>query len=141
MRPYPLFSRSSFFTRQIFAFILVFGLYNPSGRAYVEWLMTGDANLLWRLTVGVAILFVLRLALVIAWRALGVYGTASFGLLALFSVASAAQLYAFDTWSIQMTLLATISLYLGTGMSWSGIMHRLSRQVQSVSIAQARSPL
>jgi hypothetical protein len=142
MRPYPLFSLNSLIVRLLFAFMLVFGTYNPSGRSYVHWLTAAEeVSLLWRVTVGIMLLVVLRTVVIIVWRALGIYGSGSFLLVALLVAASTASVHDFDGWAMQMMALSLLALYFGFGLSWSGMLYRLSRQVQSFSIGQARSLL
>jgi hypothetical protein len=69
------FTAGSFFGRWLFAIILVFGTYNPSGFSYVSWFLAEDTSL-------GPVVAVVGLVLLIAWMiylratflALGVVG-------------------------------------------------------------------
>lgn len=137
MRPYPLFGTSSFVVRVLLACLLVFGTYNPSGTSYLHWLFgdSGDSLLL-RITVGVALLFVYRMVVMISWRALGNSGVVILLVLLLLVWYSLWRWTAADGWIVQTSLLGVVAAFFGIGLSYSGILYRLSRQVQSADISQ-----
>jgi len=138
MRPYPLFSTSSFIARLLFACLLVYGTYNPSGTSYLHWLFSDSGgSVLVKTTVGVALIFVYRMVVVVSWRALGRLGAVTL-LLLLFLVWMALWRWvAADSWMVVTSLLGMIAAFFGVGLSYSGILYRLSRQVQSTSINQS----
>lgn len=141
-RSYPLFSLSSLIVRFSFAFLVVFGIYNPSGVSYVHWLLAGRAvDLPVRMLIALGLAAIIRVIVVISWRSLGLFGMASFFIITIATVLSLGELIDVDAWVVQATLLSMIALYFGLGMCWSGILYRISRQVQSTSIAQNQSIL
>lgn len=129
------FSWLGFFMRLIFAFVLVFVTFNPTGYSYFHWLK----SVLPAVNPYIALA---GIALIIGWaifiratlRSLGPVGIA----LALALQACLVWLFIDLGWfdwknmgALSWVSLATISVILGVGMSWSHIRRRLSGQVDT----------
>jgi hypothetical protein len=126
------FTVGSFFGRWLFACILVFGTYNPSGYSYVSWLMQESTELGPEVAV-------VGLILLIAWI---IYLRATFLALGVVGITLGSALFAAIIWlfvdiglfSIDSTsiiaylALLLLSVILATGMSWSHIRRRLTGQ-------------
>ena len=128
---------SSIVVRMILVFGLVFGTYNPSGYSYVHWLFSWPVeNLLLKIFSGMVLIFLFWVVFSITRLALGRFGTVFLLLTFLAFVGTLWQfdLLPSDTWLGQVTLLAFISLYLTSGLVFSALRHRLSGQVESVSL-------
>ena len=126
------FTAGSFLGRWIFAVILVFGSYNPSGHSYISWLLAEQT------TFG-PVVVIAGLVLLIAWV---IYLRATFLSMGWLGVSLGAALFASIIWllvnigwlSLDSTGVITylalllLSLILATGMSWSHIRRRLTGQ-------------
>ena len=126
------FTAGSFLGRWIFAVILVFGSYNPSGHSYITWLMAEQ-------TVFGPVVAISGLVLLIAWI---IYLRATFLSMGWLGVSLGVALFASIIWllvnigwlSLDSTGVITylalllLSLILATGMSWSHIRRRLTGQ-------------
>jgi hypothetical protein len=126
-------SWSGFGLRLLFALVVVFGTYNPTGYSYFHW---GIQNMppFDPLRVVVGILFVIGWVIFIraTMRSLGGVG------LALAAVLCAALLWLFIDWgwidkdsvkAITYAALFIITFIMAIGMSWSHVRRRLSGQV------------
>ena len=126
------FTAGSFLGRWIFAVILVFGSYNPSGHSYISWLLAEQ-------TAFGPVVVIAGLVLLIAWI---IYLRATFLSMGWLGVSLGAALFASIIWllvnigwlSLDSTGVITylalllLSLILATGMSWSHIRRRLTGQ-------------
>ena len=126
------FTAGSFLERWIFAVILVFGSYNPSGHSYITWLLAEQ-------TAFGPVVVIAGLVLLIAWI---IYLRATFLSMGWLGVSLGAALFASIIWllvnigwlSLDSTGVITylalllLSLILATGMSWSHIRRRLTGQ-------------
>jgi len=126
------FTAGSFLGRWIFAVVLVFGSYNPSGHSYITWLMAEQ-------TVFGPVVAISGLVLLIAWI---IYLRATFLSMGWLGVSLGVALFASIIWllvnigwlSLDSTGVITylalllLSLILATGMSWSHIRRRLTGQ-------------
>ena len=126
------FTAGSFLGRWIFAVILVFGSYNPSGHSYITWLLAEQ-------TAFGPVVVIAGLVLLIAWI---IYLRATFLSMGWLGVSLGAALFASIIWllvnigwlSLESTGVITylalllLSLILATGMSWSHIRRRLTGQ-------------
>ena len=126
------FTAGSFLGRWIFAVILVFGSYNPSGHSYITWLLAEQ-------TAFGPVVVIAGLVLLIAWI---IYLRATFLSMGWLGVSLGAALFASIIWLLVnigwlsldstgvITYLALLlmSLILATGMSWSHIRRRLTGQ-------------
>ena len=126
------FTAGSFLGRWIFAVILVFGSYNPSGHSYISWLLAEQ-------TAFGPVVAIAGLVLLIAWI---IYLRATFLSMGWLGVSLGAALFASIIWllvnigwlSLDSTGVITylalllLSLILATGMSWSHIRRRLTGQ-------------
>ena len=126
------FTAGSFLGRWLFAILLVFGTYNPSGYSYISWLLAKETEF------GPMVL-IIGLLLVIAWT---IYLRATFLSLGWLGVLLGTALFASIIWllvnigwlSLDSTGVITylalllLSLILAAGMSWSHIRRRLTGQ-------------
>ena len=126
------FTAGSFLGRWIFAVVLVFGSYNPSGHSYITWLMAEQ-------TVFGPVVAISGLVLLIAWI---IYLRATFLSMGWLGVSLGVALFASIIWLlvnigwlsldstgvISYLALLLLSLILATGMSWSHIRRRLTGQ-------------
>ena len=126
------FTAGSFLGRWLFAVILVFGSYNPSGYSYISWLLAEQTEFGPVVTIA-------GLLLLTAWV---IYLHATFLSMGWLGVSLGAALFASIIWllvnigwlSLDSTAVITylalllLSLILATGMSWSHIRRRLTGQ-------------
>ena len=126
------FTAGSYLGRWVFAILLVFGTYNPSGYSYASWLLDEQ-------TAFGPVVAIVGLVLLIAWI---IYLRATFLSMGWLGVTLGAALFAAIIWLLVdvgwlsmdstgiITYLALIllSLILATGMSWSHIRRRLTGQ-------------
>ena len=126
------FTAGSFAGRWVFAAILVFGSYNPSGYSYIGWLLAEE-------TVFGPVLAIIGVVLLIGWM---IYLRATFLSMGWLGVSFGVALFAAIIWlfvdlgwlSLGSTGILTylalllLSLILATGMSWSHIRRRLTGQ-------------
>lgn len=127
------FTLSSFLLRWLFAFILVFATYNPSGYSYVSWLMNPETQF-------GPVVAIVGVVLLIAWV---VYLRATFLALDWLGVMLGVALCGCIVWllidlgwlsmesrdALEYVVLLILSLILAVGMSWSHIRRRLSGQL------------
>lgn len=126
------FTAGSFLGRWLFAILLVFGTYNPSGYSYVSWLSAEQTEF-------GPVLAIIGLLLVTCWI---IYLRATFLSLGWLGVLLGAALFACIIWLlvsigwlkldssgvITYLALLLLSLILATGMSWSHVRRRLTGQ-------------
>lgn len=127
------FTAGSFFARWVFAILLVFGTYNPSGYSYISWVLGENTEL-------GPIVAIVGLVLLIAWL---IYLRSTFLALGVVGIVLGSALFAAIVWlfvdlglfSLESTGIITylalllISLILATGMSWSHIRRKLTGQI------------
>ncbi|MDG2048186.1 MAG: DUF6524 family protein [Halioglobus sp.] len=127
------FTSGSFIGRWLFAAVLVFGTYNPSGFSYVGWLLAEST------TFG-PVLAIVGLVGLIAWI---VYLRATFLSMGWLGVSLGAALFAAIVWLLvdigwlninsagvlAYLLLLLLSILLAVGMSWSHLRRRLTGQI------------
>ncbi len=130
------FSWVHFGWRFLFAFLVVFGTYNPTGYSYVHWSMQDFFHPL-RIVVGIVLLIGWVIFLRATLRSLGGVG------LILAACLFAALLWLFIYWglipatsisAITYAVMMIITLILTVGMSWSHIRRRWSGQVDTDDI-------
>ena len=126
------FTAGSFLGRWLFAVVLVFSTYNPSGYSYISWVLTEQTEF-------GPVVAITGLVLLIAWI---IYLRATFLSMGWLGVTLGTALFASIIWllvdigwlSLDSTGLITylalllLSLILATGMSWSHIRRRLTGQ-------------
>lgn len=131
---YHSFDFGSFLLRLLFALLLVFGTWNPTGWSYLGWLI-GNEGL--RLEPLVAIV---GLFLLIGWI---IYLRATFMSMGWLGVLLGSALFAAVIWlfvdlgwlslndpgMISWLVLSLLSLLLAVGISWSHIRRRLTGQI------------
>jgi hypothetical protein len=124
---------SRFATRLMFAALLVFGTYNPTGTCYLTWLREGAADPVWKLVASGVLAVAYGVVVPLSLRALGAGG------IALTTAAAASGLWvlveaglldpaapAFRTWM----LLSLAAILLGTGLCWMIVAIALDGQVR-----------
>jgi len=130
------FNLVSFLLRFVFALLLVFFTYNPSGFSWVNYIMN-DAALVYKAATGMVLLIGWVIYLRATWNSLGPIGTvlaaAVFAILiwllvewGLLSLKSAS--------AVEWVLLLILSWVLAVGMSWSHIRRRMSGQYDTDEI-------
>jgi hypothetical protein len=126
------FNAGSFFIRWLFAFVLVFATYNPSGYSYVSWLWDEQ-------TAFGPVLAIVGLLLIIAWL---IFLRATLLALSWLGVILGVALCACFVWllvdlgwlsvestgALEYVVLLILSIILAVGMSWSHIRRRLTGQ-------------
>lgn len=136
------FTFSHFVGRWVFALVLVFATYNPSGYSYLDWLLAKSADIS-------PILVIVGLVLLIGWI---VYLRASFMSLGWLGIVLSGALLACFVWllvdvgllslqsvsAFSWVVLVLVSLLLAVGMSWSHIRRRLSGQVDTDDLEDGR---
>lgn len=124
------FNVVSFFVRFLFAILLVFLTFNPSGYSWVHWL-SGDTAAVYKAIAGIILLIGWVIYLRATWYSLGPVGTviaaAFFGVFiwlfvewGLLSLDNSSAIL----WVVELVL----SGVLAVGMSWAHIRRRLSGQ-------------
>jgi len=126
------FTAGSFLGRWVFAIILVFGTYNPSGYSYISWLLAEGTEF-------GPVLAIVGLVLLIGWV---IYVRTTFLSMGWLGIILGSALFASIIWllvnlgwlSLDSTSVITylvlllLSLILATGMSWSHIRRRMTGQ-------------
>jgi Family of unknown function (DUF6524) len=126
------FNITSFFSRWLFAIVLVLGTYNPSEYSYVSWVV-GETS-----TFG-PIMALIGVVLLIAWI---VFLRATLLSLGWLGISLGSALFACIIWwlvdigllsldatgALTWILLLILSFILAAGMSWSHIRRRLTGQ-------------
>ena len=135
------FTWTNFFIRLLFAVVLVFATYNPSGYSWVHWVAHAENRL-------DPLLIICGVLLIIGWaiflrataRSLGFFG--SLLVIALFGAIVWAMYY--YGWlsldrptTIGYVLLALLSVLLAFGISWSHIRRRLTGQIDVDDVEDA----
>jgi hypothetical protein len=126
------FSVGGFFSRWLFAVVLVFGTYNPSDYSYMNWVLssTSEFGPIMALT-GVALLIAWIIFLRATFLSMGILGialgAALFGCL-IWLLIDIGLLSLDATGALTWIVLLVLSLILATGMSWSYIRRRLTGQ-------------
>lgn len=130
------FTLVSFLLRFLFALVLVFLTYNPSGYSWVGWLLS-DTALVYKAAGGVVLLIGWVMFLRATWRSLGAIGTML--ALAFFTII----IWLFHHWgffafddipTIEWIVLVVLSGVLAVGMSWSHVRRKFSGQYDTDEI-------
>ncbi len=130
------FSWKGFLVRFLFALVLVFATFNPSGYSYYHWVAAwiGDAtrdNTAFLALAGVVLLIGWTILLRATLFSLGAFGlilaSAFFGVL-LWLIVDVGLVPANSTTAITYLVLIALSGVLGTGVSWSHVRRRVSGQ-------------
>ena len=137
-----LFDTGSFVGRWVFALILVFATYNPSGFSYVSWLLDADTQF-------GPVPAMVGLVLLIGWI---IYLRATMLSLGWLGIGLGAALFVCLVWllvdlgwlsletggALDWLLLLMISVLLGVGISWSHIRRRLTGQIDMDDLEDGR---
>ncbi len=130
------FTFVSFLLRLLFAALLVFLTYNPSGYSWVGWLLS-EVPLVYKVAGGIVLLIGWVMFLRATWNSLGAIGT---GLAAAFF---AVIIWLLIEWNIlsldsgavfQWVVLVILTGVLAVGMSWSHVRRRISGQYDTDEI-------
>ena len=130
------FTIGSFFLRFLFALLLVFLTYNPSGYSWVGYLQS-DIPAVYKAASGIVLLIGWVMFLRATWRSLGPIGTALaiafFGILIWLFIEWG--FFALDdTVVVQWVVLFVLTGVLAVGMSWSHVRRKLSGQYDTDEI-------
>lgn len=126
------FTAGSFLGRWLFAILLVFGTYNPSGYSYISWLFAeqtefGPVLAITGLILATGWIIYLRATfLSMGWLGV-ILGTALFASI-IWWLVSLGWLSLDSRGVITYLALLLLSLILASGMSWSHIRRRLTGQ-------------
>ena len=130
------FDFGSFLRRLVFAVLLVFLTYNPSGYSWVGWLQA-DAPMVYKAAGGVVLLIGWVMYLRATWNSLGPIGTllaaAFFGII-IWLLVEWGLFTLDDSIVIQWLVLIVVAGVLAVGMSWSHVRRRLSGQYDTDEI-------
>ena len=130
------FNFASFLLRFLFAFILVFITYNPSGYSWVGWL-NADVAVVYKAASGIVLLIGWVMYLRATWNSLGASGTilaaAFFGIIIWLFIEWG--FFALDEteviqWVAEFVLVGVLAI----GMSWSHIRRKISGQYDTDEI-------
>jgi hypothetical protein len=130
------FTFASFLLRLLFASVLVFMTYNPSGKSWVGWLMS-DVPMVYKAVAGVVLLIGWVIFLRATWNSLGAAGTI------LAAAFFAVIIWLFVYWGffaldhttvIEWAVLSVLTGVLAIGMSWSHVRRKLSGQYDTDEI-------
>lgn len=136
------FDTRSFGGRWLFAIVLVFGTYNPSGFSYIGWLFgTGTQFSPAIAVVGLAILIGWIIYLRATYMSMGWLGIAlGAGLLAclVWLLVDIGLLSLKSVSAFSWVVLLLLSLILAVGMSWSHLRRRFSGQVDVDNLDDGR---
>jgi len=130
------FNLVSFLLRFVFALLLVFFTYNPSGFSWVNYLVT-DAALVYKAATGLVLLIGWVIYIRATWNSLGPIGTllaaAFFGIL-VWLLVEWGWLSLKSASTVEWVVLLILSWVLAVGMSWSHIRRRMSGQYDTDEI-------
>ncbi len=127
------FDFGSFLLRWLFAAVLVFGTYNPTGYGYINWVMAPTTQF-------GPLIAILGLVLLIGWI---IYLRATFMSMGWLGIVLGGALFGCIVWFfidlgwltldspgvLTWVVLVLVSLLLGVGMSWSHVRKRLTGQI------------
>jgi hypothetical protein len=128
------FSWQNFLIRFLFAILLVFSTYNPSGYSYYNWVLEGFPSSINALSAfaGIVLIIGWTIYLRATWRSLGPIGlglaVAFFGSF-IWLLIDAGWLVADKATVLTWIGLFVFSAVLAVGMSWSHIRRRMTGQV------------
>ncbi len=130
------FTFVSFLLRLLFAALLVFLTYNPSGYSWVGWI-TNDVPLVYKVAGGIVLLIGWVMFLRATWNSLGPIGTglaaAFFGVIIWLLIQW--KLVSLDSATVfQWVILVILTGVLAVGMSWSHVRRRISGQYDTDEI-------
>ena len=130
------FNFFSFLLRFVFALVLVFLTYNPSGYSWVGWLET-DIPMVYKAAGGIVLLIGWVIFLRATWNSLGPIGTILatifFGIMIWLFIEW--EFFALDDttvieWVVEFILVGVLAV----GMSWSHVRRRISGQFDTDEI-------
>ena len=130
------FNFVSFLLRFLFAALLVFLTYNPSGYSWVEWVQT-DIALVYKAATGIVLLIGWVMFLRATWNSLGPMGTilaTAFFAIFIWLFIEWGFFALDDTTVIQWVALFVLTGVLAVGMSWSHVRRKLSGQYDTDEI-------
>jgi hypothetical protein len=130
------FTFISFLLRLLFAALLVFLTYNPSGYSWVGWL-NSEVPMVYKVAGGIVLLIGWVIFLRATWNSLGPIGTllaaAFFGVIIWLLIEW--NLLALDNATVfQWVILVILTGVLAVGMSWSHVRRRISGQYDTDEI-------
>ena len=130
------FDFGSFLLRFLFALLLVFLTYNPSGYSWVHWAQS-EVAMVYKAATGVVLLIGWVMYLRATWNSLGALGTmlaaAFFGII-IWLFYEWGWFALDDTTVIQWIVLFVVTGVLAVGMSWSHVRRKISGQYDTDEI-------
>ena len=130
------FNLVSFLLRFLFALLLVFLTYNPSGYSWVGWL-DSETPMVYKAASGVVLLIGWVMFLRATWNSLGALGTilaTAFFAIVIWLLVEWGLFAIDDATVIQWVALFVLAGVLAVGMSWSHVRRRLSGQYDTDEI-------
>jgi Family of unknown function (DUF6524) len=130
------FTFASFLLRLLFASVLVFMTYNPSGYSWVGWLIS-DVPMVYKVAAGIVLLIGWVIFLRATWNSLGAAGTvlsAAFFAVIIWLFVYWGFFALDDTTVIEWAVLSVLTGVLAIGMSWSHVRRKLSGQYDTDEI-------
>ncbi len=130
------FTLGSFVLRYLFAMLLVFVTYNPSGMSWVHWL-NADAAMVYKVGLGVVLLIGFIVYLRATWNSLGLLGmilTLGFFAVLIWLLMEWGVLSLANTSVLVWVIELVLSGVLAVGMSWSHLRRKMSGQYDTDEI-------
>lgn len=134
-----MFGFVNFLLRLLFSLFLVFATYNPSGRSFFHWAMDGEAPATIVAVTGIMLIAAYVFLIRSTWRSIKPLGAL---LVAVFLVLFNAMLVdlglvpVLNHATLATMCLASVSVVLAVGVSFSAIRARLSGQVDSDDVGR-----
>jgi len=134
-----MFGPLNFLLRWLVTLFLVFATYNPSGRSFYHWAVSGNAP--WTIVAVVAIALVAAFMFLLrsTWRSIKPFGTFLLAIfLGLFNLmlVNLGVVTVTGGWVITVMILLSISTLLAVGVSFSAIRARLAGQIDSDDVGR-----
>ena len=130
------FTFASFLMRLLFAALLVFLTYNPSGYSWIGWL-DSEIDMVYKAAGGIVLLIGWVMFLRATWNSLGPIGTmlaaAFFGII-IWLLIEWGLLSLDNAGTFQWVILVILTGVLAVGMSWSHVRRRISGQYDTDEI-------
>ena len=129
----PRFDFVNFILRWIFALVLVFGTYNPTGYSFIHWIFPWDASQTpVKALAAVSLLILYVIYLRATFRSIGWFGIILAGLFLaalLWVLISQGILSLDEPTALAWVVLFALATIMAIGLSWSHIRRRLSGQL------------
>ncbi|HKJ62486.1 MAG TPA: DUF6524 family protein, partial [Hyphomicrobiales bacterium] len=129
----------NFLLRWLGTLFLVFATYNPSGRSFYHWAMSGDApsTIVAVVAIGLAAFYIFLIRS--TWRSIKPFGTLLLAIfLGLFNLmlVDLGIVHISGDWVVTVMVLISLSTLLAFGVSFSAIRARLAGQIDSDDVGR-----